>query len=133
MRKTYQSSIDATKRWKEKNKERLKEDRKRKYSTWKEYYQGYQREYIKKIKADRSAFIKEYLLSNPCIDCGETDTIVLEFDHVRGEKINNVSKMVQSGASIDKIKSEIDKCEVRCANCHRRVTHNRRQANKTNH
>jgi hypothetical protein len=30
--------------------------------------------------------------------------------------------MIQSGYSIAKIKEEIEKCEVRCANCHRKVT-----------
>jgi hypothetical protein len=65
--------------------------------------------------------IWEYLLTHPCIDCGESDPIVLEFDH-KGEieKTHNISNM--SSWSWNKILEEISKCDVRCANCHRRKT-----------
>lgn len=68
------------------------------------------------------SFIRNYLLDHPCVDCGETDWVVLDFDHVRGTKLHNVSNLIQNGFSLDKIKLEISKCDVRCANCHRRVT-----------
>jgi hypothetical protein len=57
------------------------------------------------------------------VDCGETDIIVLQFDHVRGKKTNAVSKLVSMGYGLDTIKEEINKCEVRCANCHTRRTY----------
>lgn len=63
----------------------------------------------------------EFLMNNPCTDCGETDPRVLEFDHQR-DKTKNVSSMLNQGYSQKKIKEEIDKCLVRCANCHRRKT-----------
>ena len=66
-------------------------------------------------------FVIGYLKDHPCVDCGESDIIVLEFDH-QGDKDFNVSSMVGSAYSIDKIKKEIDKCEVVCANCHKRRT-----------
>jgi len=65
-------------------------------------------------------YVHEYLRTHPCIDCGEKDIVVLEFDH-KGDKISAVSNML-SRHSLEKIKQEIDKCEVRCANCHRRKT-----------
>lgn len=77
-------------------------------------------------RARNKEYIAEYLGSHSCVDCGESDPIVLEFDHVRGEKRKDVSVMVQQCCSIQTIRNEIDKCEVRCANCHRRVTHKRR-------
>lgn len=67
-------------------------------------------------------YIIEYLMNNPCVDCGEADPVVLEFDHVRGEKQANVSELVMTYASLETVKAEIAKCEVRCANCHRRRT-----------
>lgn len=67
-------------------------------------------------------YVREYLLSHHCIDCGETDIRCLDFDHVRGEKITNVSFMVHQGRSIERIRQEISKCEVRCSNCHRKRT-----------
>ena len=71
--------------------------------------------------------VAQHLQTHACIDCGEADPIVLEFDHVRGEKVEDVSRMVASGRSWAKIEAEIAKCEVRCANCHRRVTNARRR------
>jgi hypothetical protein len=65
-------------------------------------------------------FIFRFLLRNPCVDCGENDPVVLEFDHLK-DKIKNVSEMARH-FSIDKLREEIEKCEVRCANCHRRKT-----------
>ena len=67
-------------------------------------------------------FVIEYLSVNPCVDCGESNPIVLDFDHVRGDKTDSVSRMVMVGFSIKKISEEINKCDVRCANCHRIVT-----------
>lgn len=65
--------------------------------------------------------IFRYLLTHPCVDCGEADPVVLEFDHVYGEKRMPVSHMLGS-YSWASIMAEVEKCEVRCANCHRRKT-----------
>jgi len=48
--------------------------------------------------------------------------VVLEFDHVRGVKIWEISRM-RVRASERALLSEIEKCDVRCANCHRRKTY----------
>jgi len=63
-----------------------------------------------------------YLRSHPCVDCGETDPLVLTFDHVRGEKRSNVSVLVAGKAPWSTVLTEIQKCDVRCANCHMRRT-----------
>ena len=60
----------------------------------------------------------EYLLNHPCVDCGETNPIALQFDHVRGVKIAPVSVLLSTTISLKRLKEEIAKCEVRCANCH---------------
>ena len=62
-----------------------------------------------------------YLIEHPCIDCGEADPIVLDFDH-RGDKTANVADLLRDRASWETIAAEIAKCDVRCANCHRRKT-----------
>src|SRR5947209_3637665 len=63
-----------------------------------------------------------YLLHHPCVDCGETNPVLLEFDHVRGSKVNSVCNLIRRGFSWKKISVEIDKCDVRCCKCHRLKT-----------
>lgn len=70
-------------------------------------------------RIDRSRrYVFDYLLSHPCVDCNETNPIVLQFDHVQGVKDKSISVLVTTDCSLDRIKDEIAKCEVRCANCH---------------
>ena len=77
-------------------------------------------------KADRQVnkreearhYVFTFLSSHRCVDCGESDPLILIFDHVRGSKKMKISHMVNQGCSIEAIKDEIDKCEIRCGNCH---------------
>lgn len=64
--------------------------------------------------------VLDFLKNHPCVDCGESDIVVLEFDHVKGKKLANVSQMWRDNWSESLLLEEIAKCEVRCANCHRR-------------
>jgi 5-methylcytosine-specific restriction endonuclease McrA len=66
-------------------------------------------------------FILEYFETHPCVDCPESDPIVLDFDH-RENKEFDISVYLRSGGSLKKLVLEIAKCDVRCANCHRRKT-----------
>lgn len=72
------------------------------------------RQYIAKIKQD-----------SICADCKE-DYLphILQFDHVRGEKLGDISTLVKT-SSLEVVKEEIDKCEVVCANCHAERTYSR--------
>jgi predicted HNH restriction endonuclease len=79
----------------------------------------------KKLKERNRTFVTDYLSTHPCVDCGNSDIRVLEFDHVRGKKLINVSHAIKRTWSLKKLSEEIDKCEVRCANCHRIVTKER--------
>lgn len=93
------------------------------------YYEANRESYLKTTYRSRAArkvvarkHVITHLESHPCVDCGEGDTVVLHFDHVRGEKVDNVAEMICQGASLERLQAEIDKCEVRCANCHMRKT-----------
>lgn len=59
-----------------------------------------------------------------CVDCGERDPVVLDFDHV-GPKRRTIAQLTPV-ASLQRLKEEIAQCEVRCCNCHRMVTYARR-------
>jgi hypothetical protein len=64
------------------------------------------------------------LRAGGCVDCGNRNLAVLDFDHVRGPKKTDMAGL--HGASFTAIDAEVAKCEVRCANCHRIVTAARR-------
>ena len=67
-------------------------------------------------------YVRCYLLTHPCIDCGEPDLVVLQFDHCRGVKKDSIAHMVRSGPAIKTLEAESAKCDVVCANCHARRT-----------
>jgi hypothetical protein len=79
------------------------------------------------VNAENREWLIGYLRDHPCVDCGTTDIRVLEFDHLEpGTKVLDVAVLARSGYSLDRVKAEIAKCVVRCANCHRIRTHEQR-------
>lgn len=62
-----------------------------------------------------------YLKEHPCVDCSEADIVVLEFDHLRDKEFNIADGFSRS-YNWTRILKEIEKCEVVCANCHKRRT-----------
>src|SRR5690349_20695010 len=44
----------------------------------------------KQIRADSARFLWDYKCTHPCIDCGESNPIVLEFDHTSKNKFKNI-------------------------------------------
>lgn len=84
---------------------------------------------------ERSAALRkevyDYKEMNPCQDCGKKyPHPVMEFDHVRGEKVSNVGDILNRNHSRAQMWTEIDKCDLVCANCHRLRTHSRMKAKK---
>lgn len=78
----------------------------------------------KTVYRENAQRVWDYLKDNPCTKCGESDPRVLEFDH-RGDdvKVANVAQMIVKVRSWKAIQDEIAKCDVLCANCHRRKTY----------
>jgi len=75
--------------------------------------------------------IHQIKVQSGCADCGIRDPRVLDFDHVEGAKHYEVSFLTSGAYSLESILREINKCVVRCANCHRIVTWERRQKRKS--
>jgi len=93
----------------------------------KEHYAATTRRYVdlpglrKRRLADLHArLLIDYFRDHPCVDCGETDPLVLEFDHL-DDKSFAIARALRE-RSWEAILAEISKCEVCCANCHRRRT-----------
>lgn len=95
----------------------------------KEYQKSYYFENSKQHKATAKVnkkkyvernrnFVREYLLNNPCVDCGFSDIRALQFDHIDmvGSKSKRVTYFMDH--SLENLKREISKCQIRCANCH---------------
>jgi 5-methylcytosine-specific restriction endonuclease McrA len=75
------------------------------------------------VRRERMAYLVQYFRAHPCVDCGEPDPLVLEFDHL-GDKLFSIAEGLRDRAW-QAILDEIAKCEVVCANCHRRRTAHR--------
>lgn len=73
---------------------------------------------IAAIREPNRLFIRLYLKDRSCVDCGEDNWLVLEFDHVRGEKVHQVSYLMNSH-SVEVVAEEVAKCDVVCGNCHK--------------
>ena len=68
--------------------------------------------------------VLDFLSTKKCLDCGENDPIVLDFDYIHPHnKFKSVARMLSGHYSWHSIFTEIKKCEIRCANCHRRRTY----------
>jgi transcription elongation factor Elf1 len=75
----------------------------------------------KKRKKVIRLFLAEYYSTHPCVDCGETDIVVLDFDHLL-EKNFGINNAIRDVLPLERIKAELEYGEVRCSNCHRKVT-----------
>ena len=72
--------------------------------------------------------IKELKEKTPCKDCGKHyPYYVMQFDHIKDKDFNIGAR---TSVSVKKLKLEIDKCEIVCANCHAERTYQRKLNNK---
>jgi len=92
------------------------------YHKYSENHQRLVHRNSKRYRSRNRELITAYLLAHPCVDCGESDLRVLEFDHVRPDKVSSVSRLAAQAVRWERVLAEMEKCEVRCANCHRRKT-----------
>lgn len=93
----------------------------------KKYYNGNKAKHVALVKINSAKYaevnqkwIVSFLKEHSCAGCGETDIIVLDFDHLK-DKSRNISQMVNK-FSLQSLQREVSKCQVLCANCHRRKT-----------
>lgn len=98
------------------------------------WYARHRDEQISRVRK-RSQHLREevqkYKSNTPCVDCRTVyPHYVMDFDHVRGEKLANVADITNTNHSRKKVWDEIAKCDLVCANCHRVRTHVRREQKK---
>lgn len=72
------------------------------------------------LKASRRGLIEKHKEKHGCVRCKVRDPRVLEFHHVdTKQKEFNIADYYYSQYSLVRLKREIAKCIVICANCHR--------------
>lgn len=87
------------------------------------HYQNNKAYYLDKKNRNQLIYQKEfvdYLKTQSCKDCGEKDIVTFEFDHKFDKSYNISSKFGR--VPLKTLMSEIDKCDLVCANCHRKRT-----------
>ena len=99
----------------------------------KEHYAANRERYIEQarvqkvqLRLERTTYLIEYFKTHPCVDCGEADPVVLDFDHLRDKLFDIGAGLIQK--KWQTVLAEIEKCEVVCSNCHHRRMARRRGA-----
>src|SRR5690554_5037442 len=122
-----EKTLDAYNRYaksKDGRQPQCRECHKARYKDNKEsHLQAIYRNKKERVKKHRLLILE--MFKNGCLDCSESDPRCLEFDHVRGEKKGEVTVLLSSGYSWEVIQEEIDKCDIVCANCHKKRTYDR--------
>ena len=110
-----------------------KDKSKYKSEAYREYMRNYQRSWHQKNKVQRLAHAlerKEYMRAFynqlkenlECAYCGENHPATLQFHHRDPQKKDfNLSAAVRDGYGVGRIKREVAKCTVLCANCHAKL------------
>jgi len=91
------------------------------YERNKEYQKANARKHSTEYRNTLREYLWQYLLTRPCDECGETDPVVLEFQHNYGKDMA-ISEMITRITKVEKLEEELKKCTVLCSNCHRRLT-----------
>lgn len=144
---SLKKAYEWRKKYRELNKDKILANRKKKRQENRAYFRRMRREghssytrkyarspeYITKVLVTREK-VNKFKMDKGCIDCDyNKHPEALDFDHLpEFEKKYEVSRLARSNAAPETLWAEIAKCEVRCTNCHRIKTYERRLAQKTN-
>jgi hypothetical protein len=106
-----------------------KADRKKYRANYiRKHYKENKQYYLDKAEERKQRLYKDIIVvtkDKSCADCKHRfPTVCMDFDHVRGKKLFNIS-IGYYGVSITALLKEIEKCDVVCANCHRLRTASR--------
>jgi hypothetical protein len=111
-----------------KNKEQEREFQRKHYQDNKELYKSRAQASRITLRKRNSEYVRQLKECTPCKDCkGFFHYSQMDFDHIRNDKTVNIARISNSSISLKRIKAEISKCELVCANCHRLRTWKRLQ------
>jgi hypothetical protein len=85
------------------------------------YHNGGRKPVMESARQRRLAVVNAIKAERGCRECGEHDPACLDFHHCNpDEKVRGIGTLVCRNTNIAKILEEIEKCDVICANCHRK-------------
>lgn len=86
--------------------------------------------YVKQQYNKRKDLVNDIKANYKCAKCGENRFYVLDFHHLNpDDKNNTIARLTANTSKIENIQTEIDKCIVLCANCHREFHYLKEQNN----
>jgi len=82
--------------------------------------------YESRAKSDRcqtkKGLVDKLKEEGSCVECGEERKLCLQFHHKKPDKKNyNIGELVRNGGTMQELRAELKKCELRCGNCHQSV------------
>ncbi len=106
-------------------------DKRRAYRrNWYSLNRESEKAHISRRKKEIKKWFKEYKKTLRCIKCGENHPATLDFHHKnKRDKLFGINTKVHAGYSIQRVQKEIKKCEVLCANCHRKFHYKLKDSN----
>ena len=95
------------------------EKRKAYRREWYKNNKDSEKKHVKNRKTEIRKWINHYKKTLTCSLCQENHPATIDFHHIKGKDFE-IGYMVSNGYSINRIKSELEKCQILCANCHRK-------------
>jgi hypothetical protein len=106
-----------TKAWREKNINKVRKYRR----DWYTKNSDHAKAKVTERRLELKRWFKELKSSMKCNRCPENNPVCLDFHHIgKDSKDANLNEAVHRGWSKQRVLDEISKCEVLCANCHRK-------------
>src|SRR5262245_30058108 len=122
-KRAWQAEYDARRRadpaWKARHKDWSAEYHKRRWAE--PEWRAKRKAQAQALQREKIAFIQAYKAERGCVRCEESEPVCLDLHHRepggKHTKLRNGTSLYQLGW--DAIKTELEKCDVMCANCHR--------------
>jgi len=104
--------------WKKNHPDNVKKTKKKHCQHQKEYYQRW----YKIRRQEKKEWLLNYKSTHPCITCGESNPVCLDFHHPGGCPKNEIRSICEMlNYQKETILKAISKCEILCCNCHRKI------------
>ena len=109
---------EYNKQWAKDNRERMN-----KWSReWRKNNPEKYKKYNKQRYEERKQYIDDYKLSKGCSVCGYNKYAeALDFHHIEDNKEFTIGRSRSTNMKSEKLKKEMDKCDVLCCRCHREL------------